>query len=181
MERRFKTHEQLSSLGYTNVRHLQGEGLTIAEIARDLDMNQLDLMAYMTAHPNALQDATVDAAACADAKIRDFLTQLENEPPRTKFEASRKEIQYKVLLEQVKRISAEWAQFAKRPVEEEAKGGFQLNITLNQSELIRSGEMPESKIIEAEVVDIPLDAEGEYVDPLGTPRPPRLTQDYDFD
>lgn len=183
-ERSQVAHENLSKLGYIYIRHLQSEGITIPEIARDLNFNPLDIMAYMSSHPNAKTDASIDATACADAKIRDFLYDLQHNPPSTKFEADRKNIQYKVLLEQVKRISADWAILATNPITKDANGGgFNLNMTINNNSLNTDSK---SQIIDAKVIESlpeevtedikqinetyqlepPTDQAGEYVDPL---------------
>ena len=180
VERGFEAHNKLSLLGYTNLRHLQGEGLTLSEIARDLDMNQLDIMAYMSAHPDAEDHAKIDATACADAKIRDFLFNLEHNPPATKFEADRKNIQYKVLIEQVKRISPEWAEYARHGKnEDDVRRHFNLNVTLQTPELNTTSNInntPSLKTIEVQeiqnkqdlkpAIEIPTDSEGYYQDPL---------------
>lgn len=106
---RSEAHYTLSMIGYENLRHLQAAGMTIAEMALDLGMNQLDLMTFMSSHPESVEHAEIDTAACADMKMAEFLREVQNARPETKFEAERLRTQLQALEMLSKRLSPKWA------------------------------------------------------------------------
>lgn len=102
-------HDKLSVLGYDSARHLQAEGISLSEIADDLDMSVLDLMSYMALHPQAEEHAELDSLACADAKMRKYLKRLEEKKFLTKFDGDKARLELEATLQFCKRLSAQWA------------------------------------------------------------------------
>lgn len=109
MEQRQHAHHKLSIIGYDNLRHLQAAGLTMAEISTYLGINQLDIMAFMSTHPDAVDHAQIDTVACADMKMAEFLKELEDSKPVTKYEADKLKVRLSALELLTKRLSPKWA------------------------------------------------------------------------
>lgn len=110
IQRRNDAHQTLSMIGYENLRHLQAAGMTIAEIAMDVGINQLDIMAFMTTHPEAVAHAEIDTMACADMKMAEFIREVDEAIPETKFESDRLRVKMTTLEMLTKRLSPKWAQ-----------------------------------------------------------------------
>lgn len=100
---------KLSTLGYQNVRHLRSRGLLMVEIARDLDINVNDLMAYMRLHPNSHEDALQDEETCADARTMQLDEWIESYSVMSKFDSEKLKLRTQIQLEMNKRLSAKWA------------------------------------------------------------------------
>jgi uncharacterized protein (DUF2132 family) len=98
----------LTGIGYTNFRHLQSAGFTLHEIANKLHLNVLDLIAYMSAHPDAESHAELDTTSCADAKFMALVDNIKTAIPRSKFEADRLRTEATATESLVRRLSADW-------------------------------------------------------------------------
>lgn len=109
LARQDHAHDMLSMLGYDSVRHLQADGQALSEIAHDLDMSILDLMSFMSMHPEAEAHAELDALACADAKMRKYINKLESSKFLTKFDGDKARLELDATLQFCKRLSNQWA------------------------------------------------------------------------
>ena len=169
MDRKVDTHETLSLIGYDNLRLLQAEGITLAEAAKDLNVSLLDLMAFMARHPLAEDHAELDALACADAKMRDYIKDLNNTKFLTKFDADQAKLKMDANLALTKRLSSKWAGLAAKI--NDANMGSAVGVNIN---IDLSGDLSDMPTRTADrghsVIDVTPETtlvnDDSYVDPL---------------
>jgi hypothetical protein len=140
--------KKLTGIGYMNFRHLQAAGFSLHEISSSLDLNVLDLIAFMSAHPDAEKHAQLDSTACADAKFSKLVNAIESSTPVTKYEADKMKVMTSATELLVKRLSADWVG-AYRDTEAGMSaiaggGGLTINMNIGGKSAVPE---PEAKVI----------------------------------
>lgn len=136
----------LSTIGYMPLRHLRAIGLTLSQIADDLEINLHDLTEFMAQSPTAVQDAEIDAEAYADRKASELLEKLSSSDRLSKDAVELLKVRQAFLLEYNKRLSHKWAQ------RESAETQRMPNLVINIGQNNKPVAAPRVKQVEDSVV-----------------------------
>lgn len=124
--------ETLSVIGYQYIRDLHAEGLLYPEIAEDFGIGLNDLLAFMRSHPDAPQDAKVDAAQCADTRIANILREMSTGVKTNRTEVDALKNRGMMELELAKRLSGAWAQHKEEVDAGDVAQATQLHLNISQ-------------------------------------------------
>lgn len=127
----FAAAQRLSAVTYDRIRDLHASGFMLSDIAKDLDVNYNDLLAFMRQYPNSERHAVEDAESCADAQTAELLHHIEDQKKPTTAEVDLLKIRANVQIEMNKRLSGKWAQRKEDDRATHVTNQSQFNVYLN--------------------------------------------------